>query len=130
LRVCRAAKELLTGGRLLVVFGAGGQRDQDKRMLMGQAVGESADVVFITTDNPRREDPKVIAEALATGVRQGNAACHMVPERARAIENALSEARPGDVVLITGRGHETTQDIGGSLVEFDDAAVVRRLLGA
>lgn len=130
LRVCRAAKELLSGGRLLVVFGAGGERDQDKRVPMGQAVGELADLVFITTDNPRREDPKVIAEALAKGVRQGKAACRLIPDRARAIESALSDAGPGDVVLITGRGHETTQEIGGSLIDFDDAAVVRQLLRA
>lgn len=137
LRVCRAAKQLLNEGRLLVVFGAGGERDADKRVPMGEAVGAYADSVFITTDNPRREDPKKIAEALASGVRgvkgerqaKGASLCQMIPDRARAIESALSDARPGDVVLITGRGHETTQDIAGNLVKFDDAAVVRRLLG-
>ncbi len=137
LRVCRAAKDLIGEGRLLVVFGAGGQRDADKRGPMGEAVAASADVVFITTDNPRREDPSQIAEALAAGVRKGRAArqmkgaalCRMIPDRASAIEAALSEAGPRDAVLITGRGHETTQEIGGDLVEFDDAAVARRLLG-
>jgi UDP-N-acetylmuramoyl-L-alanyl-D-glutamate--2,6-diaminopimelate ligase len=137
LRVCRAAKQLIDKGRLLVVFGAGGERDADKRVPMGEAVGKYADVVFITTDNPRREDPKKIADALAAGVSEGQGArqapgaalCRMIPDRARAMESALSDAGPGDVVLITGRGHETTQEIAGNLTEFDDAAVVRRLLG-
>lgn len=128
-RSCRAARELASGGRLLVVFGAGGERDADKRIPMGHAVGKFADTVFITTDNPRREDPKLIAEALAIGVRQGNAVCRMVPDRALAIESALADAAARDVVLIAGRGHETTQDIGGSRITFDDAEVVRRLVG-
>jgi UDP-N-acetylmuramoyl-L-alanyl-D-glutamate--2,6-diaminopimelate ligase len=127
-RTCDSARALASG-RVLVVFGAGGGRDVEKRELMGRVVGERADYAFITTDNPRLEDPQTIARAVAAGCRRGGRAyARLEPARRSAIQLALDEARRGDVVVIAGRGHELTQDIGGELVPFSDIEETRRLL--
>jgi UDP-N-acetylmuramoyl-L-alanyl-D-glutamate--2,6-diaminopimelate ligase len=129
-RTCDTARAL-TRGRVLVVFGAGGGRDVEKRELMGRTVGERADYAFITTDNPRHEDPEAIARAVAAGCRRGGRAyVRLEPSRRDAIRLALEEARPGDVVVVAGRGHELTQDVAGELVPFSDIAEVERLLAA
>jgi UDP-N-acetylmuramoyl-L-alanyl-D-glutamate--2,6-diaminopimelate ligase len=127
----RGAREL-TGGRLLVVFGAGGDRDHDKRPLMGAAASALADVAVVTSDNPRSEDPDVIIAAVVAGVapddRQGRAKLVVEPDRAVAISLALAAARPGDLVLIAGKGHEPGQEIAGEIRPFDDATVARSSL--
>ncbi len=114
------------GGRLVIVFGAGGDRDRGKRPLMGAAAARLADLVIVTDDNPRSENPAVIrAEILA--------ACPgavEVGDRTRAIEAGLSALRPGDVLVVAGKGHEQGQTIAGIVHPFDDAAVVRTLAGA
>ena len=115
---------------VIVVFGAGGKYDPGKREPMGRAVGERADFALITTDNPRHEDPRAIADAIAAGCRRGGRAyTELEPDRRRAIERALGRARSGDVVVVAGKGHERGQIIGDRTLPFDDRAVVQELLG-
>jgi UDP-N-acetylmuramoyl-L-alanyl-D-glutamate--2,6-diaminopimelate ligase len=119
--------------RLITVFGAGGDRDRTKRPLMGMVAARLSDVVFITSDNPRGEDPAQIIEEVMRGAepeaRQSNAKAVTVIDRAEAIRTAVSEAAAGDVVLIAGKGHEKYQVIGGTTLPFDDVAVARDALG-
>jgi UDP-N-acetylmuramoyl-L-alanyl-D-glutamate--2,6-diaminopimelate ligase len=122
----RGAREL-AAGRVLVVFGAGGDRDHDKRPLMGAAAAGLADIAVVTSDNPRSEDPFAIIEAVVAGVSD-RSKIMVEPDRYTAISTALTAARPGDVVLIAGKGHELGQEIAGQLVPFDDAEVARSLL--
>lgn len=122
-----AALREVIEGRLICVFGAGGDRDREKRPLMGRAVEAGADVVVLTSDNPRTEDPQEILSDLLGGF-QRPAEAEIIPDRAEAIGFALAEARPGDSVLIAGKGHETCQIIGNERIPFDDRAVARRWL--
>jgi len=112
------------GGRLAAVFGAGGDRDSAKRALMGQAAARLADAVLLTSDNPRGEDPLAIIEA----IRRGAGECDVEIDRRRAIERAILEASPLDVVLIAGKGHERYQEIAGRRLPFSDEAVARAAL--
>jgi UDP-N-acetylmuramoyl-L-alanyl-D-glutamate--2,6-diaminopimelate ligase len=128
-RTCDAARKL-AAARVIVVFGAGGNSTPSKREPMGLAVGQRADVAWITNDNPRREDPATIAGALADGVRRGGRAeVHVELDRGKAIERAIAMARPGDVVVIAGKGHERGQIVGDVELPFSDADEVRRVLG-
>jgi UDP-N-acetylmuramoyl-L-alanyl-D-glutamate--2,6-diaminopimelate ligase len=129
-RVLEAAHSLAHGGRVLVVFGCGGDRDRDKRPAMGHAAGAGADVVVLTTDNPRSERPDAIADAVLEGLRGGPAAVVVELDRRAAIRHALSEARPGDVVVIAGKGHETGQTFGDRTIAFDDRVVAQAELEA
>jgi UDP-N-acetylmuramoyl-L-alanyl-D-glutamate--2,6-diaminopimelate ligase len=128
----RAARELVADGkRLLVVFGCGGDRDTAKRPLMGEVATRLADDVILTSDNPRSEDPLAIIDDIRAGIPSGAAATVAVePDRRRAIERAVAGARPGDVVVIAGKGHETTQTIGDTVRRFDDREVARATLAA
>ena len=119
-------------GRVIVVFGCGGDRDTAKRPLMGRVAAERADRVWITNDNPRSEDPAAIATAIRAGTGAAGRATPVatVLDRRAAIEAALADAGPGDVVLIAGKGHETTQTIGSVVTPFDDRIVARELLAA
>ena len=103
-------------GRLIVVFGAGGDRDKGKRPLMGRAASAHADIVYVTDDNPRSEDPAQIRAA----VLQGCPNAHEVPDRAEAILRAVDALGPGDALLVAGKGHETGQIIGDTVYPFDD----------
>ena len=123
------------GGKLWVVFGAGGDRDPMKRPLMGEACAKLADRLVVTSDNPRSEDPLKIIDAILGGVNrtieqseQSNNV-FVEPDRAKAIALALSRADEGDVVIIAGKGHETTQEIKGVKHPFDDREVVRNFRG-
>jgi UDP-N-acetylmuramoyl-L-alanyl-D-glutamate--2,6-diaminopimelate ligase len=118
----------LGSGRILCVFGCGGDRDPTKRPLMGQAVGRGADVAIVTNDNPRSEEPDAIARAILPGLSGGRARVEVELDRAKAIERAVLEAAPGDVVLIAGKGHEPYQIIGGETLAFDDRREARRAL--
>ena len=115
-------------GRLWVVFGAGGDRDPMKRPLMGGACARLADCLVVTSDNPRSEEPEKIIEQIVAGA-EGARELHVEPDRKKAIEFALAEAGPDDVVIIAGKGHETTQEIKGEKHPFDDREVVRRFGG-
>jgi UDP-N-acetylmuramoyl-L-alanyl-D-glutamate--2,6-diaminopimelate ligase len=126
-RTCTAARELCHG-RLAVVFGAGGGSTPSKRGPMGAAVGSLADVAIVTNDNPRKEDPAAIAAAVVAGVESGGRAEVVVElDRRAAIERAVAQARPGDVVIVAGKGHETGQTIGDETVPFSDREIVRSL---
>ena len=113
---------------LWVVFGAGGDRDPMKRPLMGEACAKLADKLVVTSDNPRSEDPLKIIDAILVGVRGRGSGIGVTvePDRKKAIEFALREAEEGDVVIIAGKGHETTQEIKGVKYPFDDREVVRQ----
>ncbi len=118
------ARELAPLGRVITVFGCGGDRDRTKRPKMGLAAGEGSDVVIVTSDNPRSEDPAAIADEVLAGVRaSGNTRVVVELERAAAIALAIAEARAGDIVLLAGKGHEKTQTAQGGEVPFDDVAV-------
>ena len=125
-QVLRAARAVTTG-RVIVVLGAGGDRDWDKRPLMGEAAARHADVVVVTSDNPRSEDPEAIASAVASGAA-GHRDLRVELDRRAAIALAVGEARPGDIVIVAGKGHETTQTIGEQVLPFDDREVVRDVL--
>ena len=118
-----AARELGRGGRVICVFGAGGDRDRAKRPLMGKVVSELADLSLVTSDNPRSEDPAAIAAEVVDGLD-----LEVELDRRRAIERALELARPGDVVVIAGKGHEQGQEIDGRKLPFDDREVAREAL--
>ena len=122
-----SARELCPQGRVLLVFGCGGDRDRSKRPPMGMAAG-ACDWVVLTSDNPRGEDPLQILNDVTVGLQKASASYVAEPDRARAIERALREARSGDLVLIAGKGHETVQIIGDQRIPFDDREVARRTL--
>ncbi len=129
--VLQAARGLLTdagqGGRLHVVFGCGGDRDRGKRPLMGEIAARLADRVIVTSDNPRSEDPETIVREILAGA--GSGVEHDVDRRS-AIATAIGDARPGDVVVIAGKGHEQGQEFeGGRKIPFDDVTVAREALG-
>ncbi len=122
--VLRTAREL-TSGRLICVFGCGGDRDRGKRPIMGGIASELADVAIVTSDNPRSEDPQAIIDEILTGVTRE---VEVEPDRAAAIERALSEADEGDVVVIAGKGHEQGQEFADRTIPFDDREVARDVL--
>jgi UDP-N-acetylmuramoyl-L-alanyl-D-glutamate--2,6-diaminopimelate ligase len=133
--VLRAARELARGGRVICVFGAGGDRDRSKRPLMGRAAAELADMAIITSDNPRSEDPEAIIAEVMEGVRAGAAGAvsakrvRALADRREAIAAAVLEAAGGDVVVIAGKGHEQGQEFAdGHKVPFDDVSVAREAL--
>jgi UDP-N-acetylmuramoyl-L-alanyl-D-glutamate--2,6-diaminopimelate ligase len=125
-RVLREARGIARG-RVLCVFGAGGDRDRGKRPLMGRIASELADVAVVTSDNPRSEDPQAIVDEILAGV-EGEVEVEL--DRRRAIERALELAAPGDVVVVAGKGHEQGQEIAGRVIPFDDRVVAREALRA
>ncbi len=118
-----AALRPLTERELVLVFGCGGDRDKGKRPLMAEVATRLADRVYATSDNPRGEDPLAILAEMSEGLGPDAV---VEPDREQAIARALAEARPGDVVLLAGKGHETTQEIGGAALPFDDRLVAGR----
>jgi UDP-N-acetylmuramoyl-L-alanyl-D-glutamate--2,6-diaminopimelate ligase len=126
--VLRAARRL-TEGKVISVFGAGGDRDKAKRPLMGRAGGVLSDLAIVTSDNPRSEDPEAIVAEVAAGAREGEAELIVEVDRHAAIALALGRARPGDTVVIAGKGHEQGQEFeGGRKIPFDDREVAREEL--
>ncbi len=125
-RVLEAAREVASGHRVLVVFGAGGDRDRTKRPAMGAAAAAGAQVAVVTSDNPRSEDPATIIAEIVSGAP--TAGLVVEPDRRRAIAVAFESAGAGDVVVIAGKGHETTQTSGNVVAPFDDRVVAREEL--
>jgi len=123
-----AARAIAGKGRILTLFGCGGDRDREKRPRMGQVAGELSDRVFLTSDNPRHEDPLRILADAEVGLQRVDADYVRVPDRRKAMREALMEARSGDVVLIAGKGHEPYQIIGSEKLKFDDRETARELL--
>jgi UDP-N-acetylmuramoyl-L-alanyl-D-glutamate--2,6-diaminopimelate ligase len=120
----------LARGKLIVVFGCGGDRDRTKRPRMAKVAQELADRVIVTSDNPRTEDPAaIIAEILAGFDAAGREKVQVEADRRKAIESAMSQAQAGDVVLLAGKGHENYQIIGKEKHHFDDVEVAREALG-
>jgi UDP-N-acetylmuramoyl-L-alanyl-D-glutamate--2,6-diaminopimelate ligase len=130
-RLLETAREI-TPGRVIVVFGCGGDRDRTKRPLMGEAAARASDFAVATSDNPRSEDPMAILLEVEPGLRRGGGVSgktyQMIPDRREAIRVALMEGKPGDTVLLAGKGHESYQIIGNEELPFDDRAVARELL--
>jgi UDP-N-acetylmuramoyl-L-alanyl-D-glutamate--2,6-diaminopimelate ligase len=125
--VIQVAREL-TKNRVITLFGCGGDRDRTKRPLMGMAAGELSHFVVLTSDNPRSEDPIDIMNDALVGLRRFDTAHIVEPDRAKAIRRALQEAKPGDVVLIAGKGHETYQVLKDRTIDFDDRETARQAL--
>jgi UDP-N-acetylmuramoyl-L-alanyl-D-glutamate--2,6-diaminopimelate ligase len=117
-----------TTGRLVVVIGAGGDRDRGKRPLMGEVAGRLADVLVVTDDNPRSEDPAAIRAELIAGAEGTPAQLHEVGDRGEAIRLAVSLASAGDCVVVAGKGHETGQEVAGTVHPFDDRVELRQAL--
>jgi UDP-N-acetylmuramoyl-L-alanyl-D-glutamate--2,6-diaminopimelate ligase len=114
------------GGRVITLFGCGGDRDRSKRPLMGQAAGAGSDIVVLTSDNPRGEDPLAIIDQVLPGL--SGTPVIVEPDRRHAIELAIAQAQPGDLVLLAGKGHEKTQTIGERVIPFDDVAIAQQVL--
>jgi UDP-N-acetylmuramoyl-L-alanyl-D-glutamate--2,6-diaminopimelate ligase len=124
------ARELVKkrGGRVITLFGCGGDRDRTKRPRMGRAAGDGSDLVVLTSDNPRSEEPMTIIEEALAGVKETGTTCIVEEDRAGAIEIAIRAARDGDIVLIAGKGHEKVQILKDGTVAFDDVAVAAGIL--
>ena len=112
------------GGRLMCVFGCGGDRDRGKRAPMGAVAGKLADHVIVTSDNPRGEDPRAIANDILEGLRLTATEWSVELDRASAIERALEDSREGDVIVLAGKGHEDYQETNGKRLPFSDALCV------
>ncbi|MEK7411176.1 MAG: cyanophycin synthetase, partial [Actinomycetota bacterium] len=129
-RVLASARSVSRSGRVLVVFGCGGDRDRDKRPEMGRAATSFADVVIVTSDNPRSESPESITKQIVSGIdaEQSGRLFAIEHDRRLAIGIAFGLARAGDIVVIAGKGHETTQTVGENVIQFSDVEVARDLL--
>ena len=116
------------GGRLIVVFGCGGDREKEKRSLMGEIAVKNSDMVFVTSDNPRTEDPQKIIDDILVGIKKARTPVYIIENRKEAIRQALKKARKGDTVLIAGKGHEEYQIIGKEKVPFDETQIVKNFI--
>lgn len=123
----KTAKDL-TNGRIITVFGCGGDRDKTKRAPMGEVAGKNSDLVIVTSDNPRTENPLKIIEEIEAGIKNTNCPYLAISDRREAIHQAIQKAKPNDVVLICGKGHETYQIIGNDKFHFDDREIAREAL--
>jgi UDP-N-acetylmuramoyl-L-alanyl-D-glutamate--2,6-diaminopimelate ligase len=126
----RSVRVLREVNRVILVFGCGGDRDKMKRPMMGEVAATLADKVIVTSDNPRSEDPEAIIASIVAGVpdHMRHRLLDTEPDRGRAIARAIGHAQAGDVVLITGKGHETTQTVGDEVLPFDDRVIARQIL--
>jgi UDP-N-acetylmuramoyl-L-alanyl-D-glutamate--2,6-diaminopimelate ligase len=127
-KVLATLRPLGGGGRVICVFGCGGNRDRGKRPLMGRAASQGADLVYVTSDNPRNEDPTAIIADILEGVQAGSS--RIEANRARAVFEAVGEAKASDIVLIAGKGHENYQEIQGQKLPFSDVEVAQKALEA
>ena len=124
----RTARELITKGRIITLFGCGGSRDRTKRPIMGETSGKLSDLTILTSDNPRQEDPLKIISDVVVGMQKSGGKYLIEPDRAKAISLAIEEARPGDIVLLAGKGHEDYQVFTDHTIHLDDREEARRAL--
>ncbi|MGH9858627.1 MAG: Mur ligase family protein, partial [Candidatus Acidiferrales bacterium] len=122
------ARELNPNGRILSVFGCGGERDRARRPLMGEFVSRGSQRVYLTTDNPRSEDPRNIINDILVGVQKAGTEYVVIEDRGEAIRRAIEDAQPGDIVLLVGKGHERYQILGGRTLPWSDAEEARKAL--
>jgi UDP-N-acetylmuramoyl-L-alanyl-D-glutamate--2,6-diaminopimelate ligase len=127
LNTLKTARDL-TRGRIITVFGCGGDRDKTKRVPMGEVAGRNSDLVIITSDNPRTENPLTIIEEIEVGLKNTSCPYLAIPDRREAIHRAIFKAKPNDVVIIAGKGHETYQIVGHNKYHFDDREIAREAL--
>jgi UDP-N-acetylmuramyl-tripeptide synthetase len=127
LNTLKTARDL-TGGQIITVFGCGGDRDKTKRVPMGEVAGANSDLVIVTSDNPRTENPLKILSEIEVGLKKTDCEYLIISDRRDAIHRAIRRAKRGDVVLIAGKGHETYQVIGGDKFHFDDREIAREAL--
>jgi UDP-N-acetylmuramoyl-L-alanyl-D-glutamate--2,6-diaminopimelate ligase len=124
----RTARELNPKGRIILLFGCGGGKDRTKRPVMGEVAGRLSDLTILSSDNPKTEDPLKIISDIIVGLQKTNGKYLIEPDREKAIGLAMDEARPGDIVLLAGKGHENYQILADRTLEFDDREVARRVL--
>ncbi len=115
-------------GRVIILFGCGGDRDNTKRPLMGKIAGQFADFCIVTSDNPRSEDPDAIIDMIVPGVKESGAEYVVIPDRYKAIEYALNMGRAGDVIVLAGKGHETYQVLNEGTIHFDEREIIKEIL--
>ena len=129
--ILNTLNEIDIDGKIITVFGAGGNRDKTKRPLMGKLAAEYSDIVIITSDNPRNEDPEAIISDIEKGVPTNlNSKVYKITDRADAIKMAINLANKGDVVVIAGKGHETYQEVKGIKHHFDDKEIVFQIINS
>lgn len=126
--VISTAREVSSSARIITLFGAGGERDRTKRPLMGEAAGSLSDLVVLTSDNPRSEDPLRIINDVVVGLQKANAKYQIEPDREQAIAAAIEAAQPGDIIILAGKGHETYQVLRDGPIDFDDREKARAIL--
>jgi UDP-N-acetylmuramoyl-L-alanyl-D-glutamate--2,6-diaminopimelate ligase len=124
----RTARELNPKGRVITLFGCGGEKDRTKRPVMGEVSGRLSDLVVVTSDNPRSEDPLKIVSDVVVGLQKAQGKYVIEPDREKAIGLAFDEARAGDIVLLAGKGHETTQVLREGIMEWSDDGKARQAL--
>jgi UDP-N-acetylmuramoyl-L-alanyl-D-glutamate--2,6-diaminopimelate ligase len=127
INILKTAREY-TSGKLIILFGCGGDRDKSKRSLMGKAAGELADFCIVTSDNPRSEDPDLIIQDIIPGIKATNCPYVIIADRREAIKYALKNAKTGDVIIIAGKGHETYQELALGKIHFDEREIIAELL--
>ena len=126
----RSVREIAPDRKIVLVFGCGGERDRGKRPLMGRVAGELAELPVLTSDNPRGEDPEAIVREIQLGTKDHEETIDVEVDRRKAIAFALDRAKPGDLVVIAGKGHEPYQIVGSQVLDFDDRQVVKEILGS
>ena len=125
--ILQAAKSY-TRGRVISVFGCGGDRDAGKRPIMGEISGKIADYTIITSDNPRTEEPQKIVEQIESGIKKTKGKYEVVVDRIKAIENAIKMANKKDIIILAGKGHEPYQEINGEKLSFDERIIVKDII--
>ena len=124
----RTARELTPKGRVITLFGCGGEKDRTKRPVMGEVAGRLSDITYLTNDNPRGEEPLKIISDIIVGLQKTSGKYAIEPDREKAIRLAVEEARAGDIVLLAGKGHETTQISADRTLEWSDREVAANAL--
>ena len=124
-----SAVKSYTRGKVISVFGCGGDRDKGKRPVMGEISGRIADFTFITTDNPRTENPEQIIKDIEDGIKKSKGNYKIVVDRTEAIKEAIKMANKIDIIVLAGKGHETYQEINGEKIPYDERKIIKEIIG-